>query len=902
MDLPSTPNKFNSGEFLTAAKLNKIVEWIKAAEREIRANEIKPGAGLTFTRTAAGTSISAVHRFIPETDDDDTGYPFRVSLTYVPPDDDSQLGGNILHCRGGFWYGNGAGAPRSGTFYDENGNIFGRSGNQPSAKCPDTFWIPPSYLDVRTEGGEAAIGSISGDSAALTFGNVFAVVLYAEADADTGTVKTQPGLYFIDLGESSEWQGDNARQLFELIDTYRLSTFYIVGIWKLSGDDETDISTYRLAGAPGQIIRQHIVHASQNIFSRGAFGLRLVDGYRARLHINAGYALVRVPGRMFGLYCNGDALVLDETTETLDETSETVGVLTDVDVGVQFVYPDEEIKFIESATLYTPSDEEYAEDSENYANGDTATNPAQEMTLRMEVPTGVELTPQTKTANILDENDNFFEPEFRTYNSELVAFCGWYTCSTGIEALSVTDGFPVRVYSAETSSRDFHAADRLYTSDEYCFCGMIFAPAIYAISLGCYTNTETGGTLNISNLQEILNKYSWTIPQLSVVELTYANKTHIGRMLMPKDDNCTPLGSEITYLTDVTAELLYETTEFTLSFPAQKLSTVESSVAVPTGVDVTATKTKTELNLGEIIESLGITPRIYELSSFASNRTAGINGQKYITGCCPPEVYPEENNTGENYAGARLYTTGATEIDVLDEDGIVNGALVFLKASANAITEEPSFEFVAFPAGTSLSEGAKLDEISIPLRLRIQGTIGTTCDGNNAPAFGVVAAIDATAATAWQTFTPIAAITGDESTSELYVNPLLHGGVATVAPTFTLAVNTDETRDTGTDLTGTDAGADKTDWPKSDPWSETELDVDEDALTTYTTSAAENAVTFYAPALAIIAAARRTAAIKYRRARRLELARLMRAGKIAPRFDLEREDIDAALNWTPNAA
>ena len=92
MDLPSTPNKFNSGEFLTAAKLNKIVEWIKAAEREIRANEIKPGAGLTFTRTAAGTSISAVHRFIPEADSDDTEYPFRVSLTYEPADEDSQLG------------------------------------------------------------------------------------------------------------------------------------------------------------------------------------------------------------------------------------------------------------------------------------------------------------------------------------------------------------------------------------------------------------------------------------------------------------------------------------------------------------------------------------------------------------------------------------------------------------------------------------------------------------------------------------------------------------------------------------------------------------------------------------------------------------------------------------------
>ena len=92
MDLPSTPNKFNSGEFLTAAKLNKIVEWIKAAEREIRANEIKPGAGLTFTRTAAGTSISAVHRFIPEADSDDTAYPFRVSLTYEPADEDSQLG------------------------------------------------------------------------------------------------------------------------------------------------------------------------------------------------------------------------------------------------------------------------------------------------------------------------------------------------------------------------------------------------------------------------------------------------------------------------------------------------------------------------------------------------------------------------------------------------------------------------------------------------------------------------------------------------------------------------------------------------------------------------------------------------------------------------------------------
>lgn len=64
MILPSLPSKFSSGETLTAAKLNALIEWMRAVNAALPGLQVNAGLGLSFTRGAAGTTLSIARGYL----------------------------------------------------------------------------------------------------------------------------------------------------------------------------------------------------------------------------------------------------------------------------------------------------------------------------------------------------------------------------------------------------------------------------------------------------------------------------------------------------------------------------------------------------------------------------------------------------------------------------------------------------------------------------------------------------------------------------------------------------------------------------------------------------------------------------------------------------------------------
>lgn len=261
MNLPSPPDTFSAGEKLTAAKLNKIVEWTKAADREIRANEIRPGAGILFARGSGGTSLSVARAFVasdtPETAETYTP-PFTVTLeidTDTEIDDDgneTETTTKTLRCAGGKWRGNGA-LPNSGAL----------NGTTSFTGKADTFDIPECTYDASE----------------IASGTLFAVILYAPAVC--GVLTDAPAVYYLDLSESSP------AALFAKLRAYNYSSASIIGIWKLTDDalDATDL--------PGQILASDFWYRNTNAYSLGKFGWSAIDGAANSFRVNDGLVLVR---------------------------------------------------------------------------------------------------------------------------------------------------------------------------------------------------------------------------------------------------------------------------------------------------------------------------------------------------------------------------------------------------------------------------------------------------------------------------------------------------------------------------------------------------------------------------------------------------------------------------------
>ena len=68
MNLPHLPSKFSSGETLTAAKLNALVDWMRDVARLLPGLQVNTGRGLIYSRSSAGTTVSLAHGYIQGSD------------------------------------------------------------------------------------------------------------------------------------------------------------------------------------------------------------------------------------------------------------------------------------------------------------------------------------------------------------------------------------------------------------------------------------------------------------------------------------------------------------------------------------------------------------------------------------------------------------------------------------------------------------------------------------------------------------------------------------------------------------------------------------------------------------------------------------------------------------------
>lgn len=71
MILPNLPSKFSSGETLTAAKLNALVDWMRDVARLLPGLQVNTGRGLIYSRSSAGTTVSLAHGYIQGSDSGD---------------------------------------------------------------------------------------------------------------------------------------------------------------------------------------------------------------------------------------------------------------------------------------------------------------------------------------------------------------------------------------------------------------------------------------------------------------------------------------------------------------------------------------------------------------------------------------------------------------------------------------------------------------------------------------------------------------------------------------------------------------------------------------------------------------------------------------------------------------
>lgn len=78
MILPNLPSKFSSGETLTAAKLNAMIDWMRDIARILPSLQVNTGPGLVYSRSSAGTTVSLAHGYIQASTGGDAS-------TYVPP-------------------------------------------------------------------------------------------------------------------------------------------------------------------------------------------------------------------------------------------------------------------------------------------------------------------------------------------------------------------------------------------------------------------------------------------------------------------------------------------------------------------------------------------------------------------------------------------------------------------------------------------------------------------------------------------------------------------------------------------------------------------------------------------------------------------------------------------------
>ena len=68
MNLPHLPSKFSSGETLTAAKLNALVDWMRDVARLLPGLQVNTGRGLIYSRSSAGTTVSLAHGYLQGSD------------------------------------------------------------------------------------------------------------------------------------------------------------------------------------------------------------------------------------------------------------------------------------------------------------------------------------------------------------------------------------------------------------------------------------------------------------------------------------------------------------------------------------------------------------------------------------------------------------------------------------------------------------------------------------------------------------------------------------------------------------------------------------------------------------------------------------------------------------------
>ena len=71
MILPNLPSKFSSGETLTAAKLNAMIDWMRDVARLLPGLQVNTGRGLVYSRSSAGTTVSLAHGYIQGSDSGD---------------------------------------------------------------------------------------------------------------------------------------------------------------------------------------------------------------------------------------------------------------------------------------------------------------------------------------------------------------------------------------------------------------------------------------------------------------------------------------------------------------------------------------------------------------------------------------------------------------------------------------------------------------------------------------------------------------------------------------------------------------------------------------------------------------------------------------------------------------
>lgn len=83
MILPNLPSKFSSGETLTAAKLNTMIDWMRDIARILPSLQVNTGPGLVYSRSSAGTTVSLAHGYIQASTGGDAStyvHPFKVSV------------------------------------------------------------------------------------------------------------------------------------------------------------------------------------------------------------------------------------------------------------------------------------------------------------------------------------------------------------------------------------------------------------------------------------------------------------------------------------------------------------------------------------------------------------------------------------------------------------------------------------------------------------------------------------------------------------------------------------------------------------------------------------------------------------------------------------------------------